>query len=539
MEFAAAMLATSELPVLIVDNENLPPMWVNPCDVPKLAAARGTFSYEDDRAKVVTVLHSMTRQKVQSLLDKGDLLFARLFQVLAVWFSGAVDRTGGLDLKLLGSDDNEDEDEEASRPAEDVAGSSSSSSSSPSVSVGAAAVERIKRRVGWRDDKTEAQFTKETGLNLLSFATAFDDLDAVKYLVEGPNADRSLMTEATKKVKIKDVKAFPHRKTPGFKMLINEPLFSPMGFAVAFGSTEVVDCLLNAGYPVSKGHATNEMVMWALMPGKIDNCTAVVAQRPGAVDFSDPGGPWGSILSMGTFLTETANQKDVYEWLARQGAVEKLKDKRSMLGVTALGYVGINLDATVETLTELVKLDPEFFKKDMHVPAKLPRTMGAMMSVWSALSGVSSSCAGMVKVFHFCGTGGTVLHDACWWGNLELIQALIVNLGVSPTTPCPDTLRGHIAAGLTPYEIVLLRWRGTAIQELAKALFEANGHGAAVEQASSSKQYAAAAAKLQRQCAATGKSKGKKLSKAADASSAAMKKKKKKKASAVVPVIHE
>ena len=108
---------------------------------------------------------------------------------------------------------------------------------------------------------------------------------------------------------------------------------------------------------------------------------------------------------------------------------------------------------------------------------------------------------------------------------------------VSPTTPCPDTLRGHIAAGLTPYEIVLLRWRGTAIQELAKALFEANGHGAAVEQASSSKQYAAAAAKLQRQCAATGKSKGKKLSKAADASSAAMKKKKK--ASAVVPVIHE
>ena len=165
-----------------------------------------------------------------------------------------------------------------------------------------------------------------------------------------------------------------------------------------------------------------------------------------------------------------------------------------MLGVTALGYVGINLDATVETLTELVKLDPEFFKKDMHVPAKLPRIMGAMMSVWSALSGVSSSCAGMVKVFHFCGTGGTVLHDACWWGNLELIQALIVNLGVSPTTPCPDTLRGHIAAGLTPYEIVLLRWRGTAIQELAKALFEANGHGAAVEQASSSKQYAAAAA---------------------------------------------
>ena len=190
----------------------------------------------------------MTRQKVESLLDK-ETCSSRLFQVLAVWISGAVD-TGGLDLKLLGSDDNEDEDEEASRPAEDVAGSSSSSSSSPSVSVGAAAVERIKRRVGWRDDKTEAQFTKETGLNLLSFATAFDDLDAVKYLVDGPNADRS-MTEATKKVRSR-TSGLSTPEDANFKMLTDEPLFGPMGFAVAFGSTEVVDCLLNAGYPVSK-----------------------------------------------------------------------------------------------------------------------------------------------------------------------------------------------------------------------------------------------------------------------------------------------
>jgi hypothetical protein len=180
----------------------------------KLAASRGTFSYDDDREKVITVLHKMSRAKATSLFKRGDLLFARLFQIVAPWFCGEVDKIGPT---LDQAPDLTADDE--SRPAEET-------------SIGAAAVERIKRRVGWRDDVTEAAFINETGINLLSFAAAFDDLEACRHLCSRPDA-ASLMAVKAKKIKLKDTKKFPHRKLPGAHMLTHEELLDPLGYAVA------------------------------------------------------------------------------------------------------------------------------------------------------------------------------------------------------------------------------------------------------------------------------------------------------------------
>ena len=129
-----------------------------------------------------------------------------------------------------------------------------------------------------------------------------------------------------------------------------------------------------------------------------------------------------------------------------------------------------------------------------------------MLLISYGLSGVSSGAANTVRMFQFLLTGGTVLHDACWWGNLELIQILI-ELGADPFMRCPERMKGHVAAGLTPYEIILLKWEGSATQAAVAAILEANGHGACVTNAS---RHIARAAKIEHKANKIGRQMSKK-----------------------------
>lgn len=272
----------------------------------------------------------------------------------------------------------------------------------------------------------------------------------------------------------------------------------------------MVSCLLEAGYPINatkKGtmeKSTMDAITWGMVAGRIENLDAIVKQRPGAIDFTDAAHNdmgWGNLLHMATWMVDTGKQRLAYDWLKKHNAITPLMNKRCMMGVTPFGYLGINLDATAESVTELIKMQPGFFKADMHRVSELPLPLKVMMTVMKGFSGVSTGAADIVRLFQFCITGGTVFHDACWLGNLELIQVLI-ELGADPTMRCPKSMKGHGAAGLTPYEIVLLKWNGTATQTTTAALLEAHGHGACVTEASA---HVARAAKLQRKAGRAGR----------------------------------
>ena len=175
----------------------------------------------------------------------------------------------------------------------------------------------------------------------------------------------------------------------------------------------MVNCLLKAGYPVEPSQSTQEMIMWGLVDGKVENCESVVSERPGAVNFKDTDlYGFGNLLHFAVWMTESKKMKAVYEWLHGHGAIKAFMKKRCALGMTPFAFFGFNLDATKETVNDLVKYDREFFLKDLNTPVELPGGIKAMLLISYGLSGVSSGAANTVRMFQCLLTGGTVLHDA-------------------------------------------------------------------------------------------------------------------------------
>ena len=106
---------------------------------------------------------------------------------------------------------------------------------------------KIKARLGWRDEKTEAKWMKETGWTLLSLAAGFNDLAAVTHLASQPGAAKDF------KKKVKMLKpSTPLRKQP-FSMLLAGSLseFDCLTAASAFGDVAVIKALLAAGCPAN------------------------------------------------------------------------------------------------------------------------------------------------------------------------------------------------------------------------------------------------------------------------------------------------
>ena len=65
LEYAASKLARGEdMPIMVIRSAEGTPEYFNPCDTMKLAAARGTFTVEDDRAKVNATLGTMYESKI-------------------------------------------------------------------------------------------------------------------------------------------------------------------------------------------------------------------------------------------------------------------------------------------------------------------------------------------------------------------------------------------------------------------------------------------------------------------------------------------
>ena len=459
MEYCASNLTTHDLPVMIIKNAVDPPEYFSPCDAMKTPATGGQFSYDDDRSKVLDVLQTMVTAKAKYYdEEKKDAHLARLIRCFAPMMTGGIDRQS-LDTQ-------------------------------EALHEGETAVEKLKRRLRWRDEATEAQWTKETGWNLMTIAAMTDDFEAVKELCKRDDAIE-LMSMVGKKIKVKH----EHQKLPFAQMLIHManghiPLMGAMGYA----RPEIVTCMLEAGCPVPKGAQLLDTFCGspchrptgAIFNGRKENCEAFMKVHPNAVDLMNPGG-------MGTFFQnflhiacgiDRPNIKPMVEWLLNSVQDPKpLLRQRMGMGSTPTGMLAFNEDADVSALSLLVNADPEGVKADINTclnPLPFLWFMYHTMGVLGALG--HSSSASMHKMFKSFIVIGTPLHWAAMQGNVPMIGALL-DLGADPTVKSKKGTKLPGCKGLTPYEILQYKFPDSAVLPAVAKMLEAKGYGECVSKA--------------------------------------------------------
>ena len=77
MEYCASNLTTHDLPVMIIENAVDAPKYFSPCDAMKTPATGGSFSFDEDRGKVLEVLQTMVTAKAKHYHTMGDVHLSR------------------------------------------------------------------------------------------------------------------------------------------------------------------------------------------------------------------------------------------------------------------------------------------------------------------------------------------------------------------------------------------------------------------------------------------------------------------------------
>ena len=72
LEFVSSRLCSKDVPVVVIDSKDASPEYFNLCDTMKLFAGQGSFTLEDDKAKVATVLAALIAGKAKGELPEGN-----------------------------------------------------------------------------------------------------------------------------------------------------------------------------------------------------------------------------------------------------------------------------------------------------------------------------------------------------------------------------------------------------------------------------------------------------------------------------------
>ena len=73
LEFVSSRLCSKDVPVVVINSKDADPEYFNLCDTTKLFAGQGSFTLEDDKAKVATVLAALIAGKAKGELARGQL----------------------------------------------------------------------------------------------------------------------------------------------------------------------------------------------------------------------------------------------------------------------------------------------------------------------------------------------------------------------------------------------------------------------------------------------------------------------------------
>lgn len=424
LEYAASKLARGEdMPVMVIRSTEGEPEYFNPCDTMKLAAARGAFAVDEDRAKVNSTLQAMLDAKVDHFFELGDVGLARLLLVFAPVFLSRLQDT-----------------EEADDPAEAASASSSSSSS-----AGTGGIDRVKERLRWRDEATEAAWMAETGWSLLTLACAFDDEIAVRALLAEPQG-RAMLSGRVKPSKVNT----PLRSQPFSTMFIHLGTgMSPLMAAVTFSRPSVVEALLEAGAPMPVGtklFGDNPCQFRGFFGGKISNLKLLIRRYPELASKINQTGT--SACHFACMLSVDQGQRDILKELLDHGAAATLNTHHIVLGTPMMILCG-NPDADPAAAALLHEAGGS---QSLQVRGRFitfARVLYAVMWVMSKLGKISGR--GFMRIMasgpgkpHPKGT--TAVHVAAQRGHVAMVKA------VAELAEVQQVLQAKDAFGMTPLD---------------------------------------------------------------------------------------
>ena len=302
LEYAASKLARGEdMPIMVIRSADGVPEYFNPCDTMKLAAAKGTFTVEDDRDKVNDTLQSMFESKVAYYFEQGDLTLARLLRCFAPMFLPRGETS----------------------------------------TLGVGGLAKVREVFKWGDDATEAAWQKQTGWTLLTLAAAMDDEDAVRELL-GTDEGKAMLKAHGKLVPLNT----PLRKQPFSKLFLDMAIgMSPLMAAVTFSRPSVITLLLDAGAPMPTGtklFGESPCQFRGMFAGKIDNIKLILDKFPDLASRVNQLGTTG--VHFACMLSEGQGQCDILKELLSHGGEKTLNTHHFALG-TPLMVLGANPDA--------------------------------------------------------------------------------------------------------------------------------------------------------------------------------------------------
>lgn len=167
MEYVAAVLSKRDVPLIVVRGAEGLPEFMFPLDALTLGAGEGQFTccarghdfgngpVACDKVAIRIVIEAMLDDKILHLHSMNEVAEARWFTAMRPWL------LRGLPADVL------EESHSRAQPG-----------------LGVSAVDRLKQRMRWRDDATEAEWMDRTGLTLLWLAAASDDLASARQLLQ-------------------------------------------------------------------------------------------------------------------------------------------------------------------------------------------------------------------------------------------------------------------------------------------------------------------------------------------------------------------
>ena len=396
MEFVSTRLAChGDIPVMVIQSREKPPTYFNLCDTMKLFAGNGTFTIDEDKHKVKSVLAEMLAVKSSAELAKGNIGLARGHVIFASAFLSGLSPSEQRDL-------------------------------SPSEQL-----DELKQAVFWRDAAAEKAWAAKTGVTLLHAAAALDKLGAAKELLATPEG-QAMLNSKVKNLADADAGKAELKSSGGLRNLVDcAKGLTPLQCAMMMTSTsaEMIEELVTAGAKDASFHG----FMVACEIGSVSNMDAYhnsMVARGGA----SAKAPWLTVhfatrmgatpLHLVTGMSDTAGQRAKAEWLLAKSGPAVLQEKW-WLGGSPLMALAMNPEADASLFDTLVGAgcDPNEQIKPWGVMRLAARAMKLLKTV------APGKFSEVDEMIDFMGGGGTPLHRAsgAMCGSVKNMQKLIEN----------------------------------------------------------------------------------------------------------------
>ena len=481
MEYMSAVLARTNVLIMVVKGAEAQPEFVKSADALLLAPGQGDFTccwnghkmgglpVPCDKDKIRLVLEAMLAAKIDDLYDQGQWFHARFMACMQHWFlrglvpvllpppstggdaehtgegkSGSAEIAGGGAVSLTATTPTASTTTADATPILPLPVTAGSGVSVPtmgemasSISTPRSPLGALERALRWRGNKKEGQFVRDTGASLLFWAAMSNDLPAARKLLQTGDSF------AARDARAATLETGIRKDWPELTVFAG---WTPVHAAMAYASWDVVTVLLDARAPCFAEDAKGfDPLMWASASGQADNVREWLRRYP-FWEMERRERVTGNTAAGLSVLFGAGNGAETSEWLLASGADAAAVNDA---GHSLLSMAVFNADGDEQLVQSL--LTHHHAQKTLDLPQK-PRTL-KWAATYTAARLAVNVCGSSNQLHHAISTweGSRPLHTAAAEGNLVALRVLL-DVGADATA--------RDKRGLTPMEAASRQFGG-------------------------------------------------------------------------------